>query len=94
LVGRCLATGMIAGGCGRGDKKCLVADSCRRPAELEGGRWRWRGPVPGELAMGSHVVRLERDPLGGDGELPDLGLVQAGSGLQHGQGASHLRLVA
>jgi hypothetical protein len=57
-------------------------------------RWRWGGPVPGELAMGSRVVSLERDPLGGDGELPDLGLVQAGSGLQHGQGASHLRLVA
>ena len=39
-------------------------------------------------------MSLERDPLGRDGELPDLGLVQAGSGLEHGQSASHLGLVA
>ena len=49
---------------------------------------------PGELAMGSRVVSLEGDAFGGDGVLPDLGLVEAGSGLEHGQGASHLRVVA
>jgi hypothetical protein len=63
----------------------------RRPVGADRGAG---GGRPGELATGSRVVSLERDPLRGDGELPDLGLVQAGSGLQHGQGASHLRLVA
>jgi hypothetical protein len=44
--------------------------------------------------MGSPLVSLEGDPFGRDGELPDLGLMEAGSGLEHGQGASHLRVVA
>ena len=90
---------MIAGGVpGAGDKKCLSATRVgqplgplERPVALTGGAGVGR---PGELAMGSRVVGLERDAFGGDGELPDLGLVQAGSGLEHGQGASHLRLVA
>ena len=43
---------------------------------------------------GSRVVSLEGDPFGRDGVLPDLGLVEAGSGLEHGQGASYLRVVA
>ena len=66
------------------------SSSLRRPVSAD----RRRGSALANWRWAHASMSLERDPLRRDGELPDLGLVQAGSGLEHGQGASHLRLVA